>query len=147
MNQSLDLSERNRLVISGLTAVTGGVTALAITQFGGGMLNHLPDSGFHLAAFVGAGIAGFILADGLGRPGVGGGLLGLVTVLLLTLSGAWLGAALLSPTASIEIGFLGWIALIEASAHPLVLKIWAVLMLFLNLKAAGLRAKQDQPSP
>lgn len=148
MYQMLELTERTRLMIAGLTAVAGGATAVAITELGGRMQHYLPDSGFHLAAVVGAGLAGFILADGFGRSGLRGGLSAVTTAVLVTLLGAWLGAALIAWSPRPEAGFLGWLALLEAvSANPLILKIWAAAMLVLQGGAARLRAFQDPLSP
>ena len=144
MHYDDELTRPTRLAIAALTATTGGATAFAFTEFGGRFVRMLPETGFHLAAILGAGIAGFVLADGLGRPGVRGAIMGGLTLVAMTLLGAWLGAVLIYPSASPLVGFMGWMALAEAAAYPTILKIWGVAMMLLQLISTSLRQGQDE---
>ena len=142
MYQPLDLEVPTRLRIAALTGLAGLATAIAISGLTISLPRILPETGFHLAALIGAGIAGFVLADGLGRPGAWGAFRAACTALAMTLFGAWLGALLVYPpgVAPFSAGALGWIMLADAATENLTtVKLWAAAMLLLHLAAGRLR--------
>lgn len=150
MYRRVELANETRVAIAGLTALAGAATAWAVSVFGSRILHMLPENGFHLAAFLGAGIAGFVLADGFGRPGLWGFSRAAITAGLATLAGAWLGAVLITPPgeAWFSVGILGWIMLADAVAADIAIpKIWAAAMVGLHLIAMQLRFRAAAVSP
>lgn len=122
-----------------LMALSGGAVAQSMTLWGGDLARFFPPLSIMLcAAFVGAGVAGFILADAFGRRGWGGMVWSIVTWPLATAVGASLGAGLVGtasspeplaslPEALIAGAPLGWMAVSDGIASsPAVAAIWVI---------------------
>ncbi|AXI46029.1 hypothetical protein C1J03_08375 [Sulfitobacter sp. SK012] len=141
-----NLSNQTRLCIAALTGLVGLVTAFAMTELGGNLRHMLPDTGFHLAAMIGAGVAGFVFADGFGRPGGKGMLWAALSAIGATLAGSGLGAMLILPLPHAQMGVFvfGWVTLAEAATHSfLSVKLWVAAMVMLHLATAKLRHQAE----
>ena len=90
----MDQSDRVRMTCGAATGLAGGVVAWAMSGSGGSLARFLPDGPwFHIAALLGAGVAGLALADGFGRKGWLGAGAALAAAPVATGIGAALGAA------------------------------------------------------
>lgn len=94
MTRFFKLSRIPRLQMALAVACAGLLVSLVMVHWGGSMSRHLPENGFHFAAFVGAGLAGLLLADGLGHHGQRGWVLSALSFLGMTILGGPLGASL-----------------------------------------------------
>ena len=148
MYHDLSLSNQQQLKIAALTGSVGFATALAMTTFDPGLQYFLPEAGFHLAATLGAGYAGFIAADGFGRPGAAGLCWAMATALFTTLAEAALGAMLLAPPFMAPLAApLGWVALAEAAGEgDQIVKLWLGSMTLLHLCAIQARLADGRRS-
>lgn len=137
------IDNATRLRIATMTSLCGLGTAILMSEFTTGLHRHLPDHGFHLAAVLGAWIAGFVFAGGFGRNGVSGCALAALTAVGATMLGAGLGAMLISdPRLGALNAIQGWLALLfllDDGVGPV--KVWASMMLLLHLYAGHLRGK------
>ncbi len=142
MTQTYAISNDQRLRIAGLAAGAGLLTACAMTLFGASPLHYLPQTGFHLAAFLGAGSAGFVVADGFGRPGVRGLVRAALSAGVSTVLGAGLGAMyLVGPFEDMGAAALGAVVVADALlSGTITLKAWTVSMILLHLMAGRIRA-------
>lgn len=130
-----------RLKISMLVALAGFATALAMSGSNSSLRFHLPDSGFHLSATIGAGLAGFFFASGFGNRGAYGALIAAASAVAVTFAGAALGAALINPIGvGMPGGILGVIAILDAADEPGVFKIWIFIMVLLHICAEKIRS-------
>jgi len=138
-----------RCEIAGLTAASGGIVSIAMVLWGGPMSRYLPTgNGFHLAAIVGAGLAGLICAGGFGRMGSRGWCIAAATACIATLLGAVLGAGLIGLTAGTIFGaMMGLVAIIDASTSVVAVSIWAMTMAALHLAARKARTAGRHLSP
>ncbi|MGJ8618519.1 MAG: hypothetical protein ACSHWS_16875 [Sulfitobacter sp.] len=138
-----------RYEIAGLTAALGGIVSIAMVLWGGPMSRYLPTgSGFHLAAIVGAGLAGLICASGFGRMGRRGWCIAAATACIATLMGAVLGAGLIGLFAGTIFGApMGVVAIIDASASVVTVGIWTMTMAALHLAARRARTTGRHLSP
>ena len=92
-----------RVRCGALMALSGGAVAQAMTLWGGDLSRFLPSlSTMILAACVGAGVAGFLLADAFGRRGWRGAIWTVVAWPIATVCGASLGAGLVGIASSAE---------------------------------------------
>ncbi|MEO0381782.1 MAG: hypothetical protein AAF252_16055 [Pseudomonadota bacterium] len=136
-----------------LMALAGGAVAQAMTLWGGDLARFLPPLSIMLcAAFVGAGVAGFFLADAFGRRGWGGIVWTALAWPLATAMGASLGAGLVGtasspePLASLPEALtagapLGWMAVTDGiTSSPAVALIWVVCGLAMHHGALAERA-------
>lgn len=137
------LAHATRLKIAGMTASCGFATSIMMSEFSNNLHRHLPEHGFHLSAVLGAGLAGFILADGFGRQGYMGAFWASLTAVFATLMGASLGSLLLSDPALGLLGVVpGWFALSFGVNEGIAgIKVWGAMMFALNFGAAHVRAK------
>ena len=149
------LHMRQRLRCAALVALSGGAVAQAMTIWGGQMARFLPPHPYMiLAGFVGAGLAGILLADAFGRGGKGGALLSGLFWPIATLLGACLGAALLifglegpanvTPHSALESGAdLGTLAVMDGVfTGPLVAVIWFVSGIAVHFGARAERTER-----
>lgn len=132
-----------RMTLAGFTSAAGGIVSVAMTAWGGPMSQHLPiGEGFHLAAIFGAGLAGFICANGIGRGGRRGWLIAALVSCVATILGAMLGATTMSLYFGSFYGAtLGLIAILDASTSIAALITWGITMTVLHLSARKFRAR------
>ncbi|MEL6807247.1 MAG: hypothetical protein AAFO97_05665 [Pseudomonadota bacterium] len=136
-----------------LMALTGGAVAQAMTLWGGDLARFFPPLSIMLcAAFVGAGVAGFMLADAFGRKGWVGFVSSTLAWPLATVIGASLGAGLVGtasspePLASLPEALtagapLGLMAVTDGIASsPVVAIIWIICGLAMHHGAFAERA-------
>lgn len=130
-----------RLQTAALTAGAGGIVSLAMVAFGGSMTRYLPvGDGFHLAAVLGAGLAGLGLAPCFGRPGRMGWAIAIFGALAATLLGAVLGAGLIGLAhGNASSSGLGLIAILGAAENPIAVTIWGLTMTALHFGTARMR--------
>lgn len=122
-----------------LTAIAGGALAQSMALWGGTLARFLPP--WHvliLAAMLGAGMAGFLLADAFGRAGVWGAVWSAVGWICATVVGAGLGAAVFTFSAGAYPAFALTNAVVEGaplgllavgdgiSSSPTVALIWII---------------------
>lgn len=142
-----------RVRCSVLMALTGGAVAQAMTLWGGDLARFFPPLSIMLcAAFVGAGVAGFMLADAFGRKGWVGLVSSTLGWPLATIVGASLAAGLVGtasspePLASLPEALtqgapLGLMAVTDGIvSSPIVAIIWSVCGLAMHHGAFAERA-------
>lgn len=138
-----------RLTLAGFTAAAGGIVSIAMVAWGGPMARYLPTGeGFHIAAIIGAGLAGLLCAGGFGRGGRKGWLIAALVSCIATLLGASLGATLMSGYfGSFWGASLGLLAIIDASTSVAALATWGVVMAAVHLAARKVRTTDFAASP
>lgn len=134
--QILPLFHRARS--AALVALAGGAMAQAMVLWGGSLARFLPPwQALLVAAALGAGVAGFLLADAFGRSGRWGLIWSCVAWPMATALGAGVGAVLLTvllATDGAEMLFavssgapLGMMAVIDGvTTSPVVAVVWAL---------------------
>lgn len=135
MPSVLPLQNVQRMKIAALIAGIGAIVAYGVTLSDHHVARMVPQSGFHLAALVGAGVAGFFFAGTFGRPGILGAFIALLGAIGVTVSGAILGSMLIAPTpfhfeaAGLAMYFL----VMGVLENALVLKLWLATMAILHV--------------
>lgn len=130
------------LRLAGLTACAGGIVSVAMVVFGGSMSRYLPTGdGFHLAAIVGAGVAGLACASSFGRPGWRGWAIAAMGAIVATFAGSIIGSTLIGMAfGQFASGSLGIIAILGAMERPEAVLIWGLTMAAVHLVARRVRA-------
>lgn len=143
MNLSQLKPSHLRLRLAGLTAAAGGIVSVAMVLFGGSTARFLPTGdGFHVAAVLGAGLAGLALAPTFGRPGWLGWIMATIGAVGATLLGAFAGAAMIGLVfGQALIGSLGLVAILGAAENPVAVLIWGLTMAALHLEAGRVRQR------
>ncbi len=137
------IPSRLRLKLAGMTALAGGIVSVAMVIVGGPMARFLPSGdGFHLAALVGAGCAGFFCAGGFGRAGRRGWMMASLVAVVATVTGAIVGSTLIGVTAGTVTGSgMGLLAILDASSSPAAVGIWGATMALLHIMARAARRR------
>jgi len=159
MARVFKLHRRPRLAMAGIVGMAGVLVSATMVLRGGEMAEHLPEQGFHAAAFIGAFLAGLLLADGFGHSGVKGAFWSVGWFVLATLVGAGLGGSLgmmmVMPFADTGLGaasvaqvveglptlaFFGWIAILDAVLTSVAVVVtWAVALVGVQTMAVMVR--------
>lgn len=143
MNLSYLKPSHLRLRLAGLTAAAGGIVSVAMVLFGGSTARFLPTGdGFHVAAVLGAGLAGLALAPTFGRPGWIGWIIAAIGAVGATLIGAMAGSTLIG-LAFGQITFTGFglVAIVGAAENPVAVLIWGLTMAALHVEAGRVRQR------
>lgn len=90
------------------------------------------------AAFAGAGLAGFIVASGFGRDGWAGWLIAFACGIVATILGGAFGGTFIIPVYGTISG--PFVVVGYAQENPLLLSVWAVLMVGVHLASVRIRS-------
>ncbi len=129
-------SQRTRR--AAVCALAGWVVSFVMVHWGGPMSRFIPNDGAHIAAFVGAFVSGYLLANGFGRAGVCGWVLAVVCAIVATVLGAVIAGSALAVAASAgpSIGVShGLIAIVDAAFSPWCWIIWIIAMVGVDAHA------------
>ena len=129
------LNSRQSGAICGAVALMGGALSVVMVWPGGSLARFLPGVEFHLAALIGAALAGGALADAFGHRGIWGYVAALFAALVMTGLGAMLGSFVITLQ-----GDLGLLAVVDALTTSIAaICVWSMGVIGVQLWARRVR--------
>ena len=139
---------RNRAQLALLCGGAGWVVSVTMIYWGGPLSRFIPRDGPQISAFLGATVAGYMVANGFGRAGLSGRALAALSACTATVLGAIIAGSILGGGQSygaVDGAARGIVAITDGFSSVVVVATWALSMYGVDWFARRGRLIQNAP--